>query len=107
MSSSRSDVVTQCVCLSVFSFVPFFLLVSLNFHLFLKSFNVVSRQFKGYLKFNGSFKEVLRVFHGSFKGVSRKFNECFKEDSRVFQGSFRGCFKRVSRLFQVLFKGVS
>ena len=41
------------------------------------------------------FKEVSRVFQGSFKGVLRKFQGCFKEVSRVFQGSFKG----VSRLF--------
>ena len=55
MSSSRSDVVTQC-------FRPCFLLVSLNFLLVLKSFNGVSRQFKECLKFNGSFKAVSRKF---------------------------------------------
>ena len=40
----------------------YFLLVSLKFPLVLKSFNVVSRQFKGCLKFNGSFKDVSRKF---------------------------------------------
>ena len=71
MSSSRSDVVTQSVRLFVFPFVRplFFLLVSLKFLLVLKSFNGVSRQFKECLKFNGSFKEVLRVFQGCFKDV--------------------------------------
>ena len=54
----------------------------------LKSFNGVSRLFKGCLKFQGSFKEVLRVFTESFKGVSRKFKGCFKEVSRVLKGSF-------------------
>ena len=86
MSSSRSDVVTQSVCpfvrLSVCPFVrssPFFLLVSLKCLLVVKSFKSVSRQFKECLKFNGSFKEVLSVFQGCLKGVSRKFQECFKE----------------------------
>ena len=78
MSSSRSDVVTQCVHVSVFScvrvFIPFFSLVSLKFPLILKGFNVVSRQFKWCLKFIGSFKDV-----SSFKGVSWKFQGCFKE----------------------------
>ena len=46
--------------------------------------------------------QVLRVFHGSFKGVSRKFNECFKEISRVFPGSF----KSASRKFKECFKEV-
>ena len=98
MSSSRSDVVTKSVRVSV----PFFLLVSLKFILVLESFNGVSRKFKGYLKlkvcswkFQGCFKEVLRVFQGSFKRVSRKFQECFKEVSGKFQKCFRkfqGCF---------------
>ena len=58
MSSSRSDVVTKCVRSCVRSSVPFFLLVSLKFLLVLKSFNGVSRQFKGCLKIKGSFKDV-------------------------------------------------
>ena len=41
-----------------FKFVVFFLLVSLKFLLVLKSFNGVSRQFKGCLKIKGSFKDV-------------------------------------------------
>ena len=52
----------------------FFVLVSLKFPLVLKGFNVVSRQFKGCLKFIGSFKDV-----SSFKGVSWIFQGCFKE----------------------------
>ena len=67
MSSSRSDVLTQ-----------FVLLVSLKCILVLKSFNGVSRKFKGYLKFQGCFKEVLRVS-----------TESFKEVSGVFQGGLR------------------
>ena len=64
MSSSRSDVVTQFVRVSVCPSVRplFFLLVSLKFLLVLKSFNGVSRQFKECLKFNGSFKAVSRKF---------------------------------------------
>ena len=64
MSSSRSDVVTQFVCVFVCVFVRplFFLLVSLKFLLVLKSFNGVSRLFKGCLKFKGSFKDVSRKF---------------------------------------------
>ena len=62
--------------------------MSLKFLLVLKSFNGVARQFKKCLKFNGSFKEVLRVFAESFKCASRKFKGCFKEVSRVFQESF-------------------
>ena len=48
MSSSRSDIVTKFVRLSVRVFVfpsLFFLFVSLAFYLFLKSFNGVSRKF--------------------------------------------------------------
>ena len=102
MSSSRSDVVTQSV-LPFFrsSVLPslFFLLVFLKSFLALKSFNGVSRLFKGCLKFQGSFKEVLRVF----TKVLRKFKWCFKEASRVFQESFR----EISRQFQESFKGIS
>ena len=53
MSSSRSDIVTQFVRSSV---RPFFSLVSLKFLLVLKSFNGVSRLFKG------GFKDVSRKF---------------------------------------------
>ena len=49
-------------CFRVFVRPLFFLLVSLMFLLILKSFNGVSRQFKECLKFNGSFKAVLRKF---------------------------------------------
>ena len=73
----------------------FFLLVSLKFLLVLKSFKGVSRQFKEHLNFNGSFKEVLRVF----QGVSRMFQGCLKGVSRLFQGRF----KSISRKFQECF----
>ena len=56
MSSSRSDVVTKFV--RVFVRPSLFFLVSLKFLLVLKSFNGVSRQFKGCLKFKGSIKDV-------------------------------------------------
>ena len=63
--------------LSVFvrsSFRPtFFLLLSLEFLLVLKSFNGVLRLFKEYLKFKGSFKDVSRMLQGSFKGAPRDF----------------------------------
>ena len=71
--------------------------MSSKFPLVLQSLNVVSRQFKGCLKYNGSFKDV-----SSFEGVSRKFKGCFKEFSRVFQGSFES----VLRKFQGWFKEV-
>ena len=61
MSSSRSDDVTQSVCVSVRPSL-FFLLVFLKFLLVFKSFNDVSRVFKGCLKFKGSFKDVSRKF---------------------------------------------
>ena len=83
MSSSRSDVVTQCVR----PFVLLFLLVSLKFLLVLKSFNGVSSLFKGYLEFKGSFKDVLRKFYGCLQKISGVFPGCFKEVSRVFQGT--------------------
>ena len=71
-----------------------FLLVSLKFLLFLKSFNGVSRQFKGCLKIKGS-----------FKSVSSKFQECFiqgsfREFSSVFQESFYGVSNKISGHFK-------
>ena len=37
--------------------------------------------FQGCLKeFQWVLREVLKVFHGSFKGVSMKFSRCFKEN---------------------------
>ena len=75
-------------------------------------------------KFQWCFKEVLRVFQGSFqwgsmvferspewisgkfqrcfKGIWRKYLGCFEEVSRVFQG----CFKEDWRMFQWSFKWV-
>ena len=65
MSSTRSDIVTQCVrlfvCVSMCVSLCL-LFVSLKFLLVLKSFNGVSRLFKGYLEFKGSFKNVSRKF---------------------------------------------
>ena len=61
--------VSVCVFVCVFVCPFFFLLVSLKFLLVLNSFNGVLRKFQECLKFNGSFKAVLRVFPGSFKGV--------------------------------------
>ena len=62
ISSSRSDVVTQFVRVSVRPSVPFFLLLSLKFLLVLESFNGVSMQFKECLKFNEKFKALSRKF---------------------------------------------
>ena len=74
MSSSRSDVVTQCVFPCFRVSVPFFsfnvLEVSASPKVFQWCFNGVSRPFKVCLKFKGSFKDVSNK---SFKGVYRKF----------------------------------
>ena len=67
MSSSRSDVVTQCVRSSLFfSFSVFEVLSSPK-------------------EFQWCFKKVLSVFEVS---------GCFKEASRMFQGSFKGVYKK-------------
>ena len=61
------------------------------------------------------------MFQGRLNGVSRKVLVCFKELSRVFQGSFngvlrmfqevsgvfKGSFKEVLRTFRKSFEGVS
>ena len=54
------------------------------------------------MKFQGCFKQVLRVFTISFKSVSRKLQVCFKEVS----GKFKGCFKKVSRGLPERLKGI-
>ena len=59
MSSSRSDVVTQCVRVCFRVSVPFFSFSVIEVS---SSFNGVSRLFKEYLKFKGSFKDVSRKF---------------------------------------------
>ena len=66
MSSSRSDVVTQFVCLSVRSFVPFF-----SFSVF----EVLSspKEFQWCFKKVLSVFEVSGMFQGSFKDVYKKF----------------------------------
>ena len=101
MSSSRSDVVTQFVLPSVRPFFrPFF------------SFSVfgscsVSRMFQL------CFKEVSRVFQGSFNGVLRKSQMCSKKLHICFKKFTRkigGCFEGVLRVFPgcfIIFKGVS
>ena len=72
MSSARTDGVTQCVCVSVCSFVPFF-----SFSVF----EVLSSP----KEFQWCFKKVLSVF---------EVFGCFKEASRMFQGSFKGVYKK-------------
>ena len=93
---------------SVFSFVcPFFSFSVLGFcsafFLVLKCFNRVSRKCKGCLKFQWCFKEISRIFQGSFQGGYRKFQGCFKGVKRVFQGSFMS----VIMMIQGNFNGVS
>ena len=60
--------------------------------------------------------EDLRVFHGSFKQVSRKLQEDSRkfQVSRVLQESLKGvsrgiegCFERALRVFQESFIGIS
>ena len=53
---------------------------------------------------------ILGMFQSCFKWISRKLQGCFKEVFRVFQGSFRkfpGCFEKVSRVFQLRLKDLS
>ena len=64
--------------LSLSPYVLFFSFSVLEFFIVIKSFNGVSRLFKGCLKFKGSFKEVLRVFTESFMGVSTKIEGRFR-----------------------------
>ena len=55
--------------------------------------------------FQGSFKDVSRKFKdvtSKFQDVSRKFQECSKEVFRVFPEIFR----EISRVFQQSFKGI-
>ena len=86
MSSSRSDVVTHSVR-------PF---VTKEFFLSLKSFNCVSRVFKGCLMFKGSFKDVWRKFQGCLEKVLRVYTKSFRSVSRKFQLRL----KEVSRVFE-------
>ena len=53
--------------------------------------------------FQGSFKEVSKVFQLSLKGFSWKFQGSFKRVSREFQATLKG----VSSVFQGRFKGFS
>ena len=71
--------------------------VTNEFFFRLKSYNGVSRMFKG------CFNEVLRMFHASFK--YRNFEGCFK----IFRGlskKIEGCFEGVLRMFHGHFKEV-
>ena len=55
--------------------------------MFQGNFKLLSTVFERSEKRN--FKEVLKVFQGNVKGVSKKFKRCFKKFSRVFQESLR------------------
>ena len=44
-------------------------------------------------KIDGCFEGGLRVFQGSFKGVSRMFYVFLKKVSSVFQGTFKGVLR--------------
>ena len=64
MSSSRSDIATQSLCLCV-CLSPFFSIF-------------------------GVF-ELKKQFQWCFKDVPKKFKMCFKEHKKMFWGSFKGC----------------
>ena len=80
--------------------------MSLSLSIHLSVVNLFSLQHSKHLKqdvlfsrvFQGSFREISRVFQEILKGISSSFR-----DSRVFEGSstgkFLGCFKEVSRNF--------
>ena len=64
---------------------------------------VFQGSFKGISRlFLGCFKEVPRKFHGRLKDVSKKFPVCVESISRVFQGSCMG-IKEVSCGYQERF----
>ena len=48
----------------------------------------------------GCLKCFLLVFEESFHGVLSKIDECIEGDLKVFQGSFKG----ISKKFQVVFR---
>ena len=51
-------------------------------------------------KFQGYFKEVLRVLTENFKEVSMKVKGCFKEVSRMFSGSLKCVYRKFQRWFK-------
>ena len=99
--------------------------------MFQRSFRRKSRTSQGcFKKFQGCFKSILWVIHGSFKVVCKQvlsgfnrvsrmlefsfqgfylrvFQLCFKEDSGVFQLSLERNFKNISWKFQYCFQSVS
>ena len=84
-------------------------------------FKCGSRRVKGCLKevssvFEGSFREMLRVFQVLLKGISINFkgvSRVFEKSSKGMSGNFQWCFKKVlkdkkvSRKFHESFKGIS
>ena len=74
MSSSRSDDVTQSVCLCV----TFFYIEAIKALDCFKSVVIVFEVFPDCLKGVGCFLSVSSLFEGCFKSVSRVFIECFK-----------------------------
>ena len=51
-------------------------------------------------EFQGCFKEVSRVIHGSLMCFSGKFQWYFKKNFKVVSRKFQGCFKEFSIMFQ-------
>ena len=66
------------------------------------SSNGVSRKFQGCLKFQGCFKEILRMIKDSLKVISRKFEGFFMGVLSVFQGSFNGVLRKFHGRFKEL-----
>ena len=94
MSSSRSDVVTQCVRLSVRHYL-FFPCVSLESVVHLE----ISIVFQGCSKvFQRFFEVVSRAFQRCIKSVSMRLQGRFMGLPSVFQRCFKGCFKIVSMI---------
>ena len=92
MSSSRSDIVTPFVRLSVRSY-PYFYFEALEANLDVLMF----------LVFHQCFTIVSQVFHQCVTSVSPAFCQCFTRILPVF----RQCFARVSSVFHKCFTNVS
>ena len=65
-----------------------------------KEFQWCFKAVKGYLKFKGSLKDVLRKFKGRFKEVFRMSQGSFREMSMVFQESFKGVSSKIGGHFK-------
>ena len=88
MSNSRSDKVTQCLCMYIVYPLKYFCVL----YLCLKGVSWVAQW--SIKDFHRCCKDVKRMFQGSFKGISGVFLECFKRVSRVFEPHFlRKCYK--------------